>query len=72
MLCWLSKKADESIDHVDNGCSKLAQKEYKRMQYNLCKAVHCALAGKCNFEGGDKLCKHEPEKVLENEDYKIL
>ena len=42
------------------------------MQYNLCKAVHCALAGKCNFEGGDKLCKHEPEKVLENEDYKIL
>ena len=28
-LCRLCKKADQSIDHVINGCSKLAQKEYK-------------------------------------------
>ena len=30
MICRLSKKADESIDHVGGGFSKLAQKEYKR------------------------------------------
>ena len=28
-LCRLCEKADESIDHVVNGCSKLAQKEFK-------------------------------------------
>ena len=32
------KKADESIDHVVSGCSKLAQKEYKRRHDNLGKA----------------------------------
>ena len=29
-LCKLCKKADKSIDHIVSGCSKLAQKEYKR------------------------------------------
>ena len=60
-LCRVSRKVDESIDHVVSGCIKLAQKEYKRRHDNL---------GKCNFE--DKWYKHEPESVLENEDYKTL
>ena len=34
--------------------------------------VHWKLARKCNFEAGDKWYEHEPESVLENEDYKIL
>ena len=37
-LC--SRKVDESIDHIVNGCSKLAQKEYKRRHDNLGKIVH--------------------------------
>ena len=64
------KKPDEDIDHV-SGCSKLAQ-EYKRRNDNLGKIVHWKLARKCNFEAGDKWYEHEPESVLENEDYKIL
>ena len=68
----LCKKADESIDHVVSGCSKLAQKEYKRRYYNLGKTVHWKLARKCNFEAGDKWHKHEPEIVLENEGNKTL
>ena len=36
------------------------------------KIVHLKLARKCNFEVGDKWYEHEPESVLENEDYKIL
>ena len=36
-LCRLCKKADESIDHVVSGCSKLAQKENKRRHDNLVK-----------------------------------
>ena len=71
-LCRVCRKVDESIDHIVSGCSKLAQKEYKRRHDNLGKTVHWKLARKCNFEAGDKWYKHEPETLLENEDYKIL
>ena len=71
-LCRLCKKADESINHGVNGCSKLAQKEYKRRHDNLGKTVHSKLARKYHFQGGDNWYEHEPESVLESEDYKIL
>ena len=45
-LCRLCKKADESINHVVSGCSKLAQKEYKRRHEKLRKIVHWKLARK--------------------------
>ena len=64
------KEADESIDHVVSGCSKLVQKEYKIRHDNLGKVVHWKLARKCNFEAGGKWYEHEPESILENEDYK--
>ena len=71
-LCGICRKVDESIDHTGIGCSKLAQKEYKRRHDNLGKIVHWKLSRKCNFEAGDKWYEHEPERVLENKDYKIL
>ena len=67
-LCRLCKKADESIDH---GCCKITQ-EYKRRHDKLGKIVNWKLARKGNFEAGDKWKEHQPESVLENEDYKIL
>ena len=70
-LCRMCRKVDESIDHIVSSCSKLAQ-EYKRRHDNLGKIVHWKLARKCNFEAGDKWYEHEPESVLDNEDYKIL
>ena len=71
-LCRVCRKVDGSIYHLVSGCSKLAQKEYKRRHDNLGKVVHWKLARKCNFEAGDKWYEHEPESVLENKDYKIL
>ena len=71
-LCRVCRKVDESIDHIVSGCSKLAQKEYKRRNDYLEKIVHWKVARKCNFEAGDKWYEHEPESVLGNEDYKIL
>ena len=71
-LSRMCRKVDESINHIVNGCSQLAQKEYKRTHDNLGKIVHWKLARKCNFETGDKWYEHEPESVLEDEDYKIL
>ena len=49
-LWRVCRKVDESIDHIVSGCSKLAQKEYKRRHDNLGKIVHWKLARKCNFE----------------------
>ena len=34
--------------------------------------MHWKLDRKYNFEAGDKWYEHEPESVLENEDYKIM
>ena len=34
-LCRMCRKVDESINHTVSGCSKLAQKEYKRRHDNL-------------------------------------
>ena len=71
-LCRVCKKVNECIDHIVSGCSKLAQKQYKRRHDNLGKIVHWKLPRKSNFEAGDKWYENEPESVLENEDYKIL
>ena len=38
-LCRVCRKVDESIDNIVSGCSKLAQKEYKRRHGNLGKIV---------------------------------
>ena len=71
-LCRVFRKVDESIDHIVSGCGKLAQKEYKRRHDNLGKIVYWMLARKCNFEADLRRYEHEPESVLENENYKIL
>ena len=52
-LCRVSRKVDESIDHIVSGCSKLAQKQYKRRHDNLGKIVHWKFARKCNLEAGE-------------------
>ena len=64
-LCRVCRKVDESIDHIVSGCSKLAQKEYKRRHDNLGKIVNWKLARKCNFEAEDKWYEHEPESFRE-------
>ena len=42
-LCRMCRKVDESIDHIVNGCCRLAQKEYKRSHDNLGKILHWSL-----------------------------
>ena len=63
-LCSVCRKVEESIDHIVSGCSKLAQKEYKRRHDNLGKIELWKLARKCNFKAKDIWFEHEPESVL--------
>ena len=39
-LCRLCKKSDETVRHIVSGCSRLAQKEYKRRHDMVGKRVH--------------------------------
>ena len=50
LVSILCKKADESIDHLVSGCSKLAQ-EYERRLDNLGKIVHWKLGRKLDISG---------------------
>ena len=59
----MCRKADESIDHIVSGCSKLAQ-EYKKRHDNLGRTVHWKLARKFIFEAGDKWYKYEARKCF--------
>ena len=68
----IEKGRKDKLPALRNVPKKKLQKEYKRRHDNLGKIVHWKLARKCNFEAGDKWYEHEPESVLENEDYKIL
>ena len=71
-LCRFRKKADESIDHVVKGCSKLAQNKYKRRHYNQGMIVCWKLVMKCNTEVKSKCYEHKAKNILENGDCNIV
>ena len=73
-LCRLCRSSSETIDHVLNGCPKLAQTEYKMSHDKVAAAIHWSLCNRFGFPEG-KACKwyeHRAEKVMENEAVKIL
>ena len=72
-LCRMCRKVDENIDHILLVVVvNLHRRSRREGMTTWEKIVHWKLARKCNFEAGDKWYEHEPESVLENEDYKIL
>ena len=68
----LSRTVVETRNPLVSGCSKLAQKEYKKRHDNVARAIHWDLSGKCGFNRNDKWYNPVPESVLENENYKLL
>ena len=68
----MCRDKSETVSHLVSGCSKLAQKEYKKRHDNVARAIHWDLSGKCTFDRNDKWYNHVPESVLENENYKLL
>ena len=53
-MCRLCGKKGESVQHINSGCEKLAQKEYKRRHDNVAKNVHWDICNKNGLEDSEK------------------
>ena len=71
-MCRICGEEGESVNHVTNECSKLAQREHKRHHDNVAPYVHWQLCRKTELKRTDKWYKHTPERVVENEGFKVL
>ena len=60
------------MQHLVSGCYKLAQKEYKIRHDNVAKKVHWELCKKNKLDQTEKWYEHIPERVVENEEVKVL
>ena len=52
--CRICRDKNATLSHIISGCSKLAQKEYKKRHDNVARAIHWDFSGKCGFDQNDK------------------
>ena len=71
-LCRMCKQADETVDHLLNEYSKMAQKEFKRRHDWVGKKIHWEVCLKYGFDVKSKWYEHEPETTMENDVCTIL
>ena len=69
--CRLCGDRDETIYHIINECSKLAQKEYKARYDWVGKMIHWEMSKKFKFDHSNKWYMHNPAPVLENNTHKL-
>ena len=62
----------ETVDHIVSGCSKLAQKEYKRRHDCVARPLHGDLCQKHEIQTSQKWYEHQPKGVVETDSAKIL
>ena len=70
--CRLCKVKEETVDHLVSSCSKIAQTDYKERHDKVARMLHWNLCKNYNIQATDQWWKHQPEKVIENEEVKIL
>ena len=71
-LCRLCRKHNETVDHILNGCPKLAQNMYKQRHDKVAAVIHWSLCQHYGFKFSKKWYEHRAEKVLENDKAKLL
>ena len=69
--CRLCGKVDETVRHIVCECPILAQREYKRRHDWVGRKIHWEVCRKIGFDVNEKCYKHEPEKVVENDSWKM-
>ena len=66
--CRMCGQAEETINHILNECSKLAQSEYKRRHDWIGRRIHWEVSRKYNVRVSEKWYEH----LAENEQVKVL
>ena len=70
--CRICNQHNESVEHILNGCTKLSNGDYKHRHDRVAAALHWGMCKDYGFPAESKWYNHYAEKVLENENYKIL
>ena len=70
--CRLCEDKDERVNNTISECSKLIQKKYQAMLYNVGKVINWELCKKLKFDHITKWYMYKPESAQENEMHKIL
>ena len=70
--CRLCKEKEETIDHLVSACSKIAQTDYRDRHNKVASMLHWNLCKKYQLPAADKWWEHKTEKVLQNNEAKIL
>ena len=69
----LCGEREETISHIVAECTKLAQKQYRHWRHDrVALVIYCTLCKRFGFPHSDQWYEHVPERVLENEDVKLL
>ena len=66
--CRLCGTKEETVMHLVSGCSKLAQKQYKRRDNNVARRVNWELCKKQGLESSGRRYGHTPADVMETGD----
>ena len=60
------------LNQFNRSCSKIAQTDYKERHNKVASMLHWNLCKKYYLPASDKWWEHNVEKVLQNEEVKIL
>ena len=72
-MCRLCGEREETISHIVAECTKLAQKQYRHWRHDrVASVIHWTLCKRFGFPHSDQWYEHVPERVLENENVKLL
>ena len=69
--CRLCHKVDETVRQIVCECPMLAQRKYRKKHDCFGRKIHWEVCRKIGFDVNEKWYKHEPEKVVENDSWKI-
>ena len=70
--CRLCKEKDVTIDHLISLCIKIAQTNYKEHHNKVASMLNWNLCKKYHLPAFENWWEHNVEKVLQNEEVKIL
>ena len=70
--CRLCKEKKESVDHLVSACCKIALTDYKKRHNKVAYMLHWNLCKKYHLLAAEIWWEHKIEKVLQNNEAKIL